>query len=384
MPALRPIFALLACVAAWNVQAAPGIANLKSRQELTAQAQNAEAIRLQFLSDVIGGEATPDMVADLRASAISGVIAREAEKNNADVVTEVTPQVNADQAAFASNSTSSLEKRANYISGPVLDQLKLHQGYAAAAYCLAGIDNWTCRERCTGSTKGTIIVKKFDDLLTNTVGFIGYNPSQKSIVVSFRGTLSVRNLITDLKLYKVDAAFTTEHLKVPKGAQIHGGFRDSYRAAQSTVRETVKSLLEGPARGYTVNIVGHSMGGAIGIIAAIDLYDFLGTSMGDRIKVFTFGEPRVGNKMWADWVYTLPFSKNIFRVTHDDDVIPLIPPRFLGFQHHRAEHWLDGRGRLSQCDDSVSEAAACAATTIIPNIVHHLMGYFDYPFGPWC
>ncbi|KND00179.1 uncharacterized protein SPPG_04520 [Spizellomyces punctatus DAOM BR117] len=377
MALLRSFVALLAC-AAIGTQAAPAVDQLQSRGAARRQAQNAEAVRLQFMSDILGAPASSNMVKDLSSDAIKNVIVTKADP------AKDAPVSPAFTASEATNATQSNLVARSFVSGAQLDDLKLHQAYAAASYCLAGIENWTCRERCSGPTAGTIIVKKFDTLLTNTVGFVGYNPSQKAIIVSFRGTLSIRNAINDLKFYKVDADYKLNRIKVPDGAKIHGGFGDAYNAAASTVRSAVQQILNGPGKDFNIHVVGHSMGGAIGILGAIDLYDFLGESFGNKIKVYSFGEPRVGNKAWASWVYTLPFFSNMFRVTHNTDIVPHLPPKAFDFLHHRAEYWITSKGDLSTCDDSLGEAAACAGSVIIPSIVAHLVGYFDIPFGPWC
>ncbi|KAI9098707.1 Alpha/Beta hydrolase protein [Phlyctochytrium arcticum] len=260
-----------------------------------------------------------------------------------------------------------------------------NQKYSHIEYtdCLAGIDKWTCKERCTGSTAGTVIVKRFDDLLYNTAGFIGYNTRRKHIIVSFKGSASIRNFITDLKLYKVDAQYKLDRLKVPSGAKIHGGFAEGYNAARKQIRQTVKQILDGPGKGFEVHVTGHSLGGALAILGGIDMFDFLGDAYKNRIRVYAYGEPRVGNKAWADWVYTLPFYERMYRVTGKSDIVTLIPPTWMDFRHHRAEYWIKG-GKTTQCDDSLGEAAACAASAIIPSILDHITGYFDIPFGPWC
>lgn len=49
---------------------------------------------------------------------------------------------------------------------------------------------------------------------------------------------------------------------------------------------------------YQIWITGHSLGGAIAHIYATKLG--VDNNFGDRIKLYTFGQPRVGNKQYAN------------------------------------------------------------------------------------
>ena len=64
----------------------------------------------------------------------------------------------------------------------------------------------------------TIFSGKFDD----TEGFVGYLPSDNSIWVTFRGTVSVQNWLTDLKFLK------SNYKSFPEcDCEVHAGFYDA-------------------------------------------------------------------------------------------------------------------------------------------------------------
>lgn len=46
-----------------------------------------------------------------------------------------------------------------------------------------------------------------------------------------------------------------------------------------------------------VYLTGHSLGGALSVLIAAELYEDF-----DLGEVYTFGEPRVGNKQMASWL----------------------------------------------------------------------------------
>ena len=74
-------------------------------------------------------------------------------------------------------------------------------------------------------------------------------------------------------------------------------------------------------------VTGHGSGGALAILAAADLANSHAID-----AVYTFGQPRVGNKAFSTWYPTV--VPNTFRVIHYADLIPHLPPTtFLGFYH---------------------------------------------------
>ncbi|VDN32045.1 unnamed protein product [Cylicostephanus goldi] len=86
---------------------------------------------------------------------------------------------------------------------------------------------------------------------------------------------------------------------------------------------------------YELWIVGHSLGGSMAALAAsyiekMKLFD------GKKIKVVTFGQPRTGNRAFADiHGEQIPYT---FRVTHNHDVIPHLPLKNMKqYHHHKSE-----------------------------------------------
>ena len=101
-----------------------------------------------------------------------------------------------------------------------------------------------------------------------------------AIVVAFRGTTNVRDFITDAEAWRRNI----------EDCQIHYGF---YRALVSINDELTAHLAALPAR--PLFITGHSLGGALALLFAFRLvlppFPIHG--------VYTFGQPRVGNRNFA-------------------------------------------------------------------------------------
>ena len=120
--------------------------------------------------------------------------------------------------------------------------------------------------------------------------------------IVFRGTSGLRDIIADFDIRR-----TRFH-----GAQVHHGFCTQYTSIADQIRSNITSSV------HTIVCTGHSLGGALATLAAIDLHD-----TGKRIMCYTFGSPRVGDErmvqLFQDRVHTS------FRVFHECDPIHMFP-----------------------------------------------------------
>lgn len=97
----------------------------------------------------------------------------------------------------------------------------------------------------------------------NTSGFVAVDNVHKLIVVSFRGTATLGNILADLALNQTSINLCT-------GCAAHQGFYESWTAVSTAVTAQIKTA---HAANPTFRIVatGHSLGGAIATIAALAL-----------------------------------------------------------------------------------------------------------------
>ena len=118
-------------------------------------------------------------------------------------------------------------------------------------------------------------------------GFAGYLPNLKAIVLAFRGTADLSNWMTDFKGIKVPLT----GYPTCDGCKIHDGFNEAYNVIRPNVLSAVQNLQTIYKRA-PIYVTGHSLGGALAVLAALDL-----DQMGNNIAgVYTYGQPRVGNK----------------------------------------------------------------------------------------
>ncbi|HET6376516.1 MAG TPA: lipase family protein [Methylocella sp.] len=109
------------------------------------------------------------------------------------------------------------------------------------------------------------------------------------------------------------------------GSQIAKGFD----LATGCVWPQLHALLQEPqAQGARIFLTGHSLGGALAVLAA----DRILKGGGRVDAVYTFGMPRPGTKEFAA-AYNERIGGRTYRLVYGCDLVPALPPPALGFRH---------------------------------------------------
>jgi len=170
---------------------------------------------------------------------------------------------------------------------------------------------------------------------TETLGFVATEKEQEpgrtgEAWVVFRGTRDLRNWLTDLDCTK------TPYWIHGQGARIHRGFWKAW----CSVREEVAAMVQH----RRVTLAGHSLGGALAMLAGIDLAQ----SGVEVAGVYTFGQPRVGDSAFRRQ-YDSALGSRTFRVVAPGDVVPCVPYLLGAYLHAGREMFLDCGLRTADC-----------------------------------
>ncbi|CAJ0596578.1 unnamed protein product [Cylicocyclus nassatus] len=156
---------------------------------------------------------------------------------------------------------------------------------------------------------------------------------EKAIVLSFRGTDSRLQLVKEFfhplldKKWFGDSSVNTYFLNA-----FHSLFTTRTNDLDRSMFEDVRDLIRTHS-GYDIWITGHSLGGALASLVASYLVESGNAEM-SRIKLMTFGQPRTGDQKFAESVNKMNYA---FRVIHDNDLVPQVPPKKFGYTHHKKE-----------------------------------------------
>ncbi|ORZ37607.1 Alpha/Beta hydrolase protein [Catenaria anguillulae PL171] len=205
------------------------------------------------------------------------------------------------------------------VSGADLEGIKDLGQFAAVAYCANenNLVSWTCGPLCNSDR---VRNAKYTRLLSgeSTLGFVAVRPTTAQIVVAFRGSVNIDNWIDNLSLIRTNYPYA--RLPGSDGASVHQGFVDAYRPVRTATLDAIRSALAAHPT-YQVVFTGHSQGGAIATLAAVD-------AVGERVS---------------------------------NDLVPHIPPAFIGYKHSVVEKYvLDGR--MFAC--SGQEDARCSRSRV--------------------
>ncbi len=223
----------------------------------------------------------------------------------------------------------------------------------AISYCQPEhIESWQCTP-CSFIQPPLIVQKVFMDTVKDLFqGYVAYDPQYHSILIAFRGTRDVKNWLDNLTFIKM-RLFPKEFPDL--NIEVHSGFHKVYKSVSLQIKLAVSQL-------YTkyptakLHIVGHSLGAAVASLCSIDLI------ISYQIKVdsvYTFGEPRVGNKEYASLI-----KSNVveyWRMTHWRDVVPHVPLEWMGFYHSGNEVFFNEYfSQYIVCDKDNGEDPTCS------------------------
>lgn len=275
-------------------------------------------------------------------------------------------------AITVTSASPIIGNRAVIVTTADLSEMKFFSEYAASAYCntenAAGAPVQCSSNACpTIEADNATTAKTFAGIATDIQGYIAVDRTKSLIIVSFRGSSSLRNWIADILFAQVPC-----NNLVP-GCLVHTGFASAWAEVSPVVLSGVAAAVAANPS-YAIVATGHSLGGAIATLAAA----YLRKIGGYKVDLYTYGAPRVGNEAFASFVTAQPGAE--YRVTHADDPVPRLPPILFNYRHTSPEYWLaTALTTYGIADVKVCEGTAnihCNAGTVGLNVDAHLY-YFQ-------
>lgn len=184
------------------------------------------------------------------------------------------------------------------------------------------------------------------------------------LIVVFEGTNDLSSLKTDLQVGESDFL----HLF---GTQVHKGYYSEAQVAYANVAPLV-------TKEQQVIVVGHSLGGAVGHLLAALLY-----KEGYNVRLFTFGEPPVGNEDFVHAIKGLDHQ----RYTHIFDLVPLLKKEYIEKLQEALSYVNRQLPQNEEMSTLVTELNAIPYTFVHQGEHHYLYNSPELPQGyderPW-
>lgn len=171
------------------------------------------------------------------------------------------------------------------------------------------------------------LTKHFEDVYAIAAG------GDDFIVLAFRGTKDVNNWMTDLQASPVSFPWLFE--SGPDVGEVHAGFGHALRDAWGDISKALTDLVPPPeldptAPAPTFWITGHSLGGALAVLASATFSMWSGAPLRGVNGIYTFGQPRIGLYEFCG-NYDHLLNRKTFRFVNNKDLVPRVP--FRGFDY---------------------------------------------------
>ena len=162
--------------------------------------------------------------------------------------------------------------------------------------------------------------------------------TNKEVLICYHGTQFDKIFGSGAKEILHDFQFGKSKMKFgDKTVSVHSGFKREFEASKDSLYEALGTIDK------PVHIAGHSLGGAVAQIAALDL----ATNKIPPItikQVTTFGGPRVFSREAAELYNEKEIGNKTIRVKQDLDPVPRIVPK--GMYHHVGKKIKIGSSRI--------------------------------------
>jgi hypothetical protein len=133
-------------------------------------------------------------------------------------------------------------------------------------------------------------------------------PNEKVIVVGFRGTLSFKTVLKDLRMTTLPLSKIFENLpQVPSGeGKAHGGFVKGIRSIFTDTVRVIDKILESTPDVSRIIVTGHSLGGGYAHICGMGLANMKRNGKAyPQINIISFGGPKAFSESGRDMFNSL-------------------------------------------------------------------------------
>lgn len=172
------------------------------------------------------------------------------------------------------------------------------------------------------------VVRIINNDETDTQGYITLHKPTKTLIVGWRGSQQFKDWLNDFNAFHMDYPYGNKNTKI----RVHRGIMGCWLSVREQTLEIVQQYLNNN-RFDPVNdvvVLGHSLGGALATLCAVDIEYNLSNFFGGQRDLFGYssGNPAVFNRAGAK-----SFNKRVpyfYRTYMRTDWVPKLPPKWFG------------------------------------------------------
>jgi hypothetical protein len=142
-------------------------------------------------------------------------------------------------------------------------------------------------------------------------------------IIAFRGTRTIEEGLIDFTAVQVPIPLVWFGNKPElKPAKVHLGFLIQYSFLFKQVTDGIKQF----DQNIPVFVTGHSLGAALATLGALSIrtLHYPPTDFPDKVHMYNFASPRVGNQAFSD-AFNFLLTQS-YRIVNMADLIPMVPP----------------------------------------------------------
>jgi len=254
-----------------------------------------------------------------------------------------------------------------------ISAFKPFTNFASTAYCQPSTTiSWTCGANCNANPD-FIPVASGGDGSSVQFWYVGFSPSQASVIVAHQGTdtSQIEADATDADAF-LESLNPTLFPGVSSSVEAHSGFANEQAKTATTILAAVQQAIAAHAA-TRVTIVGHSLGAAIALLDGVYLPLHIS---GVTFRTIGYGMPRVGNQAFANYVDA---HLSLTHINNKEDIVPIVPGRFLGYVHPSGEVHIMDNNQWVSCPGQDNTSTECIVGDV-PNIFDGSTGDHDGPY----
>jgi len=258
-----------------------------------------------------------------------------------------------------------------------ISSFKPFTSFASAAYCNPKMTapNWSCGAPCDANS-GFIPTASGGDGGSVQYWYVGYSPSEATVVVAHQGTnpYQLAANATDLNAFftQLDTS-RFPRISSDSPIRVHKGFANEQAKTAPAILSAVQTTIKDRGAN-SVTVVGHSLGAALALLDTV----YLSQNIPEvSVRMVGYGLPRVGNQAFANYVDA---NLDVTHINNKKDPVPIVPGMFLGYHHPAGEVHIMANNQWVSCpgqDNPSTECIVGSVPTIFSGVVADHSGPYD-------